>query len=168
MSNVTSIVRSIWDETKLTGHLYCRRAPGAYQDAWIIHHGKNEPEGTDTAKRRFVARCRKALVKEGLDRDVLIFQLEDYFRSDLNGLLRMAWIAADRIPQAEWPDGQGWKPVCCTGDSVEMWDKAVERKGKVYRVIIGSYDTWRLDSNYRDKVMYVGGRRGAMVYSDFR
>ncbi len=175
-----NVIRSTWREVGLRGPCHCRQVQGAFSRAVVVHHGRT----FDTSRydydegMRFVEACRKRLRKSGAVLDLFLFQLEDAHsryrrfpleRSDLDRLILKAQVVADRLPKNEWSvtKSADWEGVFYNGDRIEMWEKSVERSGRLCRVREGGWTSIQSTASYFDEVTYVGAQRGAMLYAGF-
>jgi len=175
-----SLIRTAWNKSSLAGPCYCRQVKGAFFVAVVVHHGKAFDESCCDydAGMRFVDTCRRQLEKRGALLDLFLFQLDNphgryrrfpFERSDLDRLVLKAQIAADRLPKDEWgvTRAADWEGVVYNGDRIEMWEKGVERSGRLYRVREGGWTSIHANASYFDEITYVGARRGAMLYAGF-
>lgn len=174
------VIRVAWNEAKLGGACYCRQVKGAFSVAVVIHHGRafDDSRYDYDAGMRFVENCRRQLQRRGAQIDLFLFQLENpsgryrlfpFEKNDLDRIILQAQIVADRLPRDRWDATQDadWERVVYNGDRIEMWEKGVERSGRLYRVREGGWTSIQMNASYFDEITYVGVRRGAMLYAGF-
>lgn len=181
MPTLQRIVRGVWHGTLLPGRCYVRFVRGAYRAVALVHHGKGfDLEDYDPdLSAAFIRACRNTLgLAQPCDREV-VFQLENphglaraypFARSALERILLHAYVHADRLPRAEWEalPRDGWQGVFYNGDRIEMWERYVERRGRLYRVREGWWNSIQPSAAYHEEISYIGARRGAMLSAGYR
>ncbi|MDD5307340.1 MAG: hypothetical protein PHU25_08460 [Deltaproteobacteria bacterium] len=176
-SGARQVVRRLWREALVPGRCWLCVVKGRFATALILHYQmKLKPRSPEIRrKQQFERDCRKVLGRAGFS-TVLIqppqgapYSYYNVSRYQMPELTRQAKIEADRMSRRQWgpQDEPGWKCLFGTQDRIEMWSTSVERRGDLYRVIEGAWDSSTGPSEYREKVAYVGGRRGAMLYAGY-
>jgi hypothetical protein len=171
------MVRRLWHEARVPGRCWLRVVKGRFAIVLVLHFQvKLTPRSPEVRRKQHFERdCRKALRRVGFS-TVLIqppqgapYSYYNVSRYQMPEMTRQAKIEADQMPRREWgpQDEPGWKSLFGTQDRIEMWSTSVERRGDLYRVIEGVWDSSTGPSEYREKVAYVGGRRGAMLYANY-